>query len=557
VQWKQNKADNDHKLMLTKNIIENNSELRSNEQIIHSYNSFSHQAPNDKRPKALVIGAGFGGLASAIRLSARGYKVEILEKLDAPGGRAYVHHQDGFTFDAGPTIITAPFLLEELWELCGKKMSDYVTLKEMSPFYKIRFYNGQTFDYSGDTEAMCKEIAKFDSKDIPGYHRLMQAADKCKHLGFEKMGDVAFDGYTDLLKALPSFTRMRAWNSLYSLVAEHIKHPLLRVAFSFHPLLIGGNPFSVTCAYSLIHSLEKTWGVHSAIGGTGAIVKGLVELLEGLGVQIRYNSSVKQICIENGKACGVELECNDASTSQSTNLRKSNAAERLQADIVVCNTDSAWTYKYLIAPEHRKHWKDKRIEKGQYSMGLFVWYFGTDRKYPEVPHHMMLLTKRYKELLHDIFKKHHLAEDFSLYLHRPTATDPSVAPEGCDTFYALAPVPNLDSQTNWPEKSEEFRKAIEEHLESTVLKDLSKHIVTSKVTTPLDFQNRLYSYKGAGFGLEPLLTQSAVFRPHNRSEDIAGLFMVGASTHPGAGVPGVLMSAKALEKVIPHASTIR
>lgn len=502
---------------------------------------------HDKRPKALVIGAGFGGLASAIRLSVRGYNVEVIEKLDAPGGRAYMHHQDGFSFDAGPTIITAPFLLEELWTLCGKKMSDDVILKEMSPFYRIRFYNGQTFDYCGDTQAMCKEIAKFDASDIAGYHKLMAAADKCKHLGFEQMGDVAFDGYKDLLKALPSFAKMKAWNSLYSLVASHIKHPLLRVAFSFHPLLIGGNPFSVTCAYSLIHSLEKTWGVHSAMGGTGAIVKGLAGLLQGLGVKIRYNSAVKQIRIENGKACGVELEA----------IGERGPGERLNSDIVVCNTDSAWTYKYLIAPEHRKHWKDSRIDKGQYSMGLFVWYFGTNKMYPDVPHHMMLLTKRYKELLNDIFKKHHLADDFSLYLHRPTATDPSLAPAGCDTFYALAPVPNLDSQTNWPEKSEQFRQSIQEHLESTVLKDLGKHIVTSKVTTPLDFQNRLCSYKGAGFGLEPLLTQSAVFRPHNRSEDIEGLFMVGASTHPGAGVPGVLMSAKALEKVIPHASTLR
>jgi len=501
------------------------------------------------RPKALVIGAGFGGLASAIRLSHQGYEVEILEKLDAPGGRAYVHRQDGFTFDAGPTIITAPFLLEELWALCGKKMSDDVDLRAMTPFYKIRFHNGQTFDYSGDTEAMCKEIAKFDSKDIAGYHALMQAAEKCKRLGFVEMGDIAFNDYKDLLKALPSFAKMQAWRSLYSLVAQHIKHPLLRVAFSFHPLLIGGNPFSVTCAYSLIHSLEKTWGVHSAMGGTGAIVKGLVGLLDGLGVRIRYEAAVKEICIENGKACGVVLEKNPKAHRASE--------ERIASDIVVYNGDSAWAYKNLIAPQHRRFWKDSRIEKGHYSMGLFVWYFGTNKKYDSLPHHMMILTKRYKELLKDIFKNHRLADDFSLYLHRPTATDPSLAPEGCDTFYALAPVPNLDSGTDWTVQSEPFRQAIQAHLEATVLENLGQHLVTSKVTTPLDFQNRLYSYKGAGFGLEPLLTQSAIFRPHNRSEDIPGLYMVGASTHPGAGVPGVLMSAKALEKVVPHVTTLR
>jgi phytoene desaturase len=508
-----------------------------------------------RKPKALVIGAGFGGLASAIRLSVKGYEVEIIEKLDAPGGRAYVHKQDGFTFDAGPTIITAPFLLDELWNLCGKKMSDHVDLREMTPFYKIRFHNGQTFDYSGDTDAMCREISKFDSSDIAGYHQLMKAAEKCKRLGFEEMGDIAFNNYIDLMKALPSFAKMQAWRSLHSLVAQHIKHPLLRVAFSFHPLLIGGNPFSVTCAYSLIHSLEKTWGVHSAMGGTGAIVKGLVDLLSDLGVKIRYESAVKEIVINNGRASGVILEKGSSSLTDKKN--HSENCEQINADIVVYNGDSAWAYKHLIAPKHRRFWKDSRIENGHYSMGLFVWYFGTNKKYSDIPHHMMILTERYKELLKDIFKKHHLAKDFSLYLHRPTATDPSLAPDGCDTFYALAPVPNLDSGTDWVNKAESFRKSIEAHLESTVLPGLSKHIVTSKVTTPLDFQNRLYSYKGAGFGLEPLLTQSAIFRPHNRSEDIQGLYMVGASTHPGAGVPGVLMSAKALEKVIPNATTLR
>lgn len=523
--------------------------------VAHKPTEAENQGSLGRKPKALVVGAGFGGLASAIRLSAQGYEVEIIEKLDAPGGRAYVHKQDGFTFDAGPTIITAPFLLEELWDLCGKKMSDHVDLREMMPFYRIQFHNGQTFDYCGDTQAMCKEIAKFNPHDVDGYHRLMKAADKCKRLGFEEMGDVAFNDYKDLLKALPSFAKMQAWRSLYSLVAQHIEHPLLRVAFSFHPLLIGGNPFSVTCAYSLIHSLEKTWGVHSAMGGTGAIVKGLTDLLKDLGVKIRYEATVKEICIENGRACGVVLE--KSASSQSLSKGHEDSGETIHADVVVYNGDSAWAYKNLIPPQHRRFWKNSRIEKGHYSMGLFVWYFGTDRQYPNIPHHTMLLTKRYKELLSDIFKKHHLAKDFSLYLHRPTATDPSLAPEGCDTFYALAPVPNLDSGTDWTSQSEPFRQSIQTHLESTLLENLGKHIITSKVTTPLDFQNRLLSYKGAGFGLEPLLTQSAIFRPHNKSEDIQGLYMVGASTHPGAGVPGVLMSAKALEKVIPHASTLR
>jgi phytoene desaturase len=329
---------------------------------------------------------------------------------------------------------------------------------------------------------------------------------------------------------------MGAWRSIYSLVAKHFKNEKLRTVMSFHPLLIGGNPFSVTCAYALINSLERTWGVHSAMGGTGAIVRGMVKLLAERGVPVRCNSPVVKIRVEGKRATGVELA----------------NGEFMAADIVISNADSAWTYKNLIAPQHRKVWTDRKIDNGRYSMGLFVWYFGTSRQYHDVPHHMMVLGPRYKELLTDIFKRHKLADDFSLYLHRPTATDPSLAPAGCDTFYVLAPVPHLDSGTDWALQAEPYRKAIAELLEASVLPGLQSHIVTSKVTTPQDFHDRLWSFKGAGFGLEPLLLQSAWFRPHNRSEDVDGLYMVGAATHPGAGVPGVLMSAKALETVVPH-----
>ena len=491
------------------------------------------------RPKAVVIGSGFGGLAAAIRLSCKGYDVEIFEKLDGPGGRAFVHRQDGFTFDAGPTIITAPFLLEELWALCGRKFSDDVDLRAMQPFYRIRFDDGTHFDYSGDEAAMCDQIAKFDVEDIDGYKRLMDVAELCRKLGFEEMGSIAFDRFSDLVAALPSFARMKAWRTIHDLVARHIRHPKLRIVMSFHPLLIGGNPFSVTSAYALIHSLERNWGVHSAMGGTGAIVQGLLGLLRERGVPIRYNAPVCKIRIEQGRAQGIELE----------------SGEYVPAHIVVSNGDSAWTYRHLVDPQQRPHWTDRRIDKGRYSMGLFVWYFGTSRTYPDVPHHMMVLGPRYKELLTDIFKRHKLSEDFSLYLHRPTATDSSVAPPGCDTFYALSPVPHLDSGTDWSQVAESYRQAIVRRLESSVLPGLSDCIVTSKVATPQDFHDRLWSYKGAGFGLEPLLLQSAWFRPHNRSEDVQGLYMVGASTHPGAGVPGVLMSAKALETVVPHVST--
>jgi phytoene desaturase len=346
---------------------------------------------------------------------------------------------------------------------------------------------------------------------------------------------------SDLLAAVPSMVRMRAWTPIYDRVASFLRNPKLRVVFSFHPLLIGGNPFSVTSAYALINALEKRWGVHWAMGGTGALAQGLAQLIRGQGNEIRLNSEVRRIEVDQGRAQGVELA----------------NGQRIPADLVVCNGDVAWTYKHLIAPEHRRHWTDRRVEKGKYSMSLFVWYFGTNRRYEDVPHHMLVLGPRYKELLRDIFKRHRLAPDFSLYLHRPTASDPAMAPAGCDAFYALSPVPHLDSATDWPATAERYRLAVQEALERSVLPGLGQHVVTSRVTTPLDFQDRLLSFKGAAFGLEPLLLQSAWFRPHNRSEDIEHLYMVGASTHPGAGVPGVLMSAMALDKVIPVAQEFK
>ncbi len=488
-------------------------------------------------PTAIVIGSGFGGLAAASRLSCKGYRVQVLEKLDAPGGRAYVHRQDGFTFDAGPTIITAPHLLKELWTLCGKNFSDDITLAPMEPFYRLRFDDGTWFDYSGDDEAMRREIARFNPDDLPGYERFVAAADEACRLGFEELGHKPFDSLGDLVAAMPSMVRMKAWQSLYSMVAGYLRDPKLRVVFSFHPLLIGGNPFSVTRVYSLINTLERRWGVHWAMGGTGSLVKGMVKLLRQRDVHVRLNSPVTRIDVEQGRATGVTLA----------------SGERIAADIVVSNGDAAWTYRNLIDPQWRSTWTDRKVETRKYSMSLFVWYFGTDRRWEDVPHHMIMLGPRYKELLDDMFKRHHLADDFSLYLHRPSATDPSVAPDGCDAFYVLAPVPHLDSGTDWQEEAEAYRQRIQQHLEATVLPGLGEHIVTSKLMTPQDFQDRLWSHKGAAFGMEPVLLQSAWFRPHNRSEDVRNLYMVGASTHPGAGVPGVLMSAKAMASVVPDA----
>ena len=487
-------------------------------------------------PLALVVGAGFGGLAAAIRLSAMGYRVQVLEKLDGPGGRAYVRRQDGFTFDGGPTIITVPFLFEELWGLCGRKLSDDIDLRLMDPFYRVRFDDGTHFDYSGDPERMRAEVARVSPDDVAGFDKFVAEADLCYQLGFEALGCKAFDSIFDLLAALPSMARMRAWRTMHGLVASYFKHPKLRMAMSLQTLLIGGNPFSVTGVYSLINALERRYGVYSAMGGTVAIVQGMVNLLQARGVPLRCNAEVKRIMVEDGRATGVQLA----------------TGEQLSADIVVCNSDTAWTYRNLVASEHRRHWTDQRIERGRYSMSLFVWYFGTDRQYTDVPHHTMVLGPRYEGLLTDIFRHHRLADDFSLYLHRPSATDPSVAPSGCDTFYVLSPVPHLQSGTDWAQQAEPYRQAVCRRLEETLLPGLSQHVISSHVMTPQNFQDDLLSFKGAAFGLEPLLLQSAWFRPHNRSEDVENLFMVGASTHPGAGVPGVLMSAKALQTVVPQ-----
>ncbi len=496
---------------------------------------------NDRAPTAIVIGSGFGGLAAAVRLSAKGWRVQVLEKLDAPGGRAYVHRRDGHIFDAGPTIITVPFLFEELWALAGRRFADDVTLQRLDPFYRILYTDGDHFDYSGDPDRQRAEIRRISPSDLPGYDRFMAEADHCYKLGFEALGAKAFDTIGDLITASPAIVRMKGWRSLHTMVASHLKHPKLRTAMSLQSLLIGGNPFSVTCIYSLINALERQWGVHWAVGGTGSLVNGLVNVLEGLGGNLRCNAEVKRIEVDNGRATGVTLA----------------SGERIAADIVISNGDTAWTYRNLVEPQHRRHWTDKRVEKGRYSMSLFVWYFGTDRQYPDVPHHTMVLGPRYKELLQDIFKRHKLADDFSLYLHRPTATDASMAPPGRDTFYVLAPVPHLDSGTDWAARSESFRQAIAEVLDRTMMPGFQRHVTTSFVTTPQDFHDRLLSFKGAAFGLEPLLLQSAWFRPHNRSEDVDGLYMVGASTHPGAGVPGVLMSAKALDSVVPAAAQWR
>lgn len=501
-------------------------------------NPSSAVAWSASRPRALVIGAGFGGLAAAVRLGARGYRVTILEKLDAAGGRAFVHRQDGFTFDAGPTIITAPHLFEELWRLCGRDMADDVELRQMAPFYRIRFHDGSTFDYSGDSEAMRAEIARFSPADVEGFDRFMRISEKIRGVGFDRLGHVPFSGLSDMARIAPDLLRLQGYRSVYGLVAQFFKDERLRTVFSFHPLLIGGDPFRASAIYCLIASLEKRWGVHYAMGGTGRLVAGLVDLVEGQGGDLRFGQEVEEILVENGVAKGVRLA----------------TGETIVASLVVSNADSAFTYRRLLRGDARRRWSDAKLDRAHYSMGLFLWYFGTRRRYDNVAHHTLLLGPRYRGLLKDIFVRKRLADDFSLYLHRPSATDPSVAPPGCDAFYVLSPVPNLQGGQDWPAIAETYRQRIEHALEETLLPGLSSQLATSKIATPLDFEHRLNAFRGAGFGLEPILTQSAWFRPHNKAEDIENLFLVGAGTHPGAGLPGVLSSARILDKVAPDAA---
>ena len=493
----------------------------------------------------MVIGSGFGGLAAAVRLGARGYRVTVLEKLDAPGGRAYVHRQDGFTFDAGPTVITAPFLFEELWALCGRRMADDIDLRPVAPYYRIVFDDGQRFDYSGDAAAMRAEVARFAPADVAGYERFLAASEAIYKVGFEQLGHVPFDSWADMVRVLPALLKLEGYRTVWSLACKHVRDARLRVVLTFQSLLVGGNPFATTSVYCLIAFLERRWGVHFPMGGTGSLVTGLVSLIEGQGGVVRCNRGVAQITVADGadgiaRATGVRLE----------------SGETIAADVVVSNADSAWTYKHLVPAEHRRRWTDKRIERARYSMSLFVWYFGTRRQYPDVAHHTIALGPRYRELLTDIFDRKVLADDFSLYLHRPTATDPSLAPPGCDAFYVLSPVPHLQSGTDWATHAEPYRLAIQQRLQATLLPGLADEIVTSRMLTPQDFQDRLSSFRGAAFSLEPVLTQSAWFRPHNRSEELDRLYLVGAGTHPGAGLPGVLSSARVLDSVVPHADSL-
>jgi phytoene desaturase len=491
-------------------------------------------APLSSSRRAVVIGSGFGGLAAAIRLRARGYETTILEMRDKPGGRAYVFEDRGFIYDAGPTIITAPFLIDELFALTGGRTEDYVPIVPVTPYYRIVFHDGRAFDYTGDEAEIVEQIKRFNPDDVPGYLEFVGKSRAIFERAFIDLADRPFSSFTDMVRVAPDLIRLRSHESVYKLVSRYIKDPFLRQVFSFHPLLVGGNPFQSSSIYAMIHYLERKWGVHFAMGGTGALVQALVRLFTEMGGTLRLNAKVEELLVENGTARGVRLA----------------SGEELAADIVVSNADVANFYKKAVPTTVRKKWTDARLDGMRYSMGLFLIYFGTDRTWPKLAHHTIVLTERYRELLEDIFQKKILADDFSLYLHAPTRTDPSLAPSGCECFYVLSPVPHLGGKVDWEAVKERYADAILASLEK-LCPNLRKHIVSKLIWTPLDMEQQLDAHLGSAFQFEPVLTQSAWFRPHNVSEDIKNFYLVGAGTHPGAGLPGVLSSAKLLERVLP------
>jgi phytoene desaturase len=475
----------------------------------------------------VVIGSGFGALATAIRLQAKGYTVQIVEKRDKPGGRAYVYQQDGFTFDGGPTIITAPWLIDELFALAGKRTQDYVTIVPIDPFYNVRFEDGTVFRYNGNRRDVEHEIAKFQPNDVAGYRKFYDATADIFTTGFGLI-DQPFSTPSSMMKVLHKLVRLRSDKSVAQFVNRYISDPRLQQVFSFHPLLVGGNPFQTTSIYALIHKLEQQWGVWFAMGGTGAVVNALVRLFLEMGGSILYNQEVQEILVDQQRATGVQLQSGTV----------------IRAKAVVCNAEIARAYTTLLPERVRKNNSNKKYQSLSYSMSLFVYYFGTNKQYHNIAHHEILMGPRYKELIRDIFTKKTLSKDFSLYLHRPTATDPSLAPSGCDAWYVLSPVPHLDSETDWHSAAPLYRDSIVRYLEDRYMPDLSKHIVSEHYIDPLHFLTELNSFKGSAFSVEPTLTQSAWFRPHNQSEDIPNLFFCGAGTHPGAGLPGVLSSGK-------------
>jgi len=505
--------------------------------MLHKVQDTSVGTHHGATARAIVIGGGFGGIAAALRLRAKGYQVTLFDRAASLGGRAQVLEKDGFRYDAGPTVITAQFLFEELFTLFGRRMEDYVRLVPLNPWYRFRFPDGGTFDYGGTLEETLAEIRRIEPADADGYRRLLEHSEKLFNAGFTGLADQPFHNPLTMLRQAPKLVRLRSYQTVWQMICRHLKNDKLRQAFSIQPLLVGGSPFDTTSIYGLIHFLERKWGVHFAMGGTGALVAALGRLMEETGVDVRLNETVARVSVEGGRATGVVMA--------------SGAA--IAADIVVSNADPMHLFNAMLPRDALPASVKLKMRTARLSMGLFLLYFGTRRQYPDVAHHTIWLGARFRELLDDIFKRGRLATDFSLYVHRPTATDPSFAPPGCDSFYALCPVPNLTAGLDWTVEAPRLRNRIVEALETTLLPGLAEQITAEIVLTPEDFERNYLSYKGTGFSIAPHFTQSAWFRFHNRAEGIQGLYLTGAGTHPGAGMPGVLCSAKVIDRLIPAA----
>ena len=484
--------------------------------------------------KILVIGAGFGGIASALRLRSHGYQVTLVDRLSAIGGRAQVFERSGFRHDAGPTVITAPFLFDELFALYGEDRKDYIEFRPLDPWYRFHFHTGQSFDYRASIEDTNKEIRKFSTEDVLGYERLLETSESIFDVGFSKLAAEPFTQFSNMVKQVPSLLKLQSYHTVAGLVEKHIKHPLIRRAFSIHPLLVGGNPFSTTSIYALIHYLERRWGVHFTMGGTGKLVAELRGLLQRSGVEILLNHDVTELRIEGNKIVEA-LAAN---------------GKRIKADKVICNADPPTVYSEMIKDSRFQKKVSRKIYSSKYSMGLFVLFFGTKKKYNQVAHHTIWMGPRFKSLLKDIFDRKVLSEDFSLYIHRPTATDDSFAPAGCDSFYVLCPVPNLLGNIDWKIEAPALKTRIILALNNTILPNLIDVITDDFYMTPEDFAADYRSMYGAGFSIAPIFRQSAWFRFHNRDSKLKNLYFTGAGTHPGAGVPGVVSSAKVVEKLI-------
>lgn len=486
--------------------------------------------------KAIVIGSGLGGLAAALRLQNLGYQTTVFERLQQPGGRAGVQRMDGYTFDLGPTIITAPFLIEELFELHGKQFNNVLELKALDPWYQIRFGDGSKLPFRAELNTMKNELEQFSSGASAHYEAYLRDTREMFKIGFKQLSTEPFDSIWSMVRVLPDLLANKAYLSVWDSVQSYFDSSHLQQAFSFHPLLVGGNPLTASSIYRLIHGLEREWGVHYSMGGTTRIVHELVNLFKHQGGQIHYKTTIDEVLIERGKARGVSIQ--DGGTELS--------------DLVVSNADPVTLYSEMV-PETYAPGSLRGPTDYDQSMGLFVLYFGTNQTYSHLHHHEILLSSNYCQVLRKIFDHQQIPDELSMYLHRPSATDPDMAPEGHDAMYVLVPVPNLRGGQNWAEAGKRLQDRVIRRLEERVCPNLQENITTVFHRTPEDFKSEYMSFRGNGFSVQPILSQSAWFRFHNKSP-IDDLYLVGAGTHPGAGVPGVLCSAKVVEQHVKEQS---